>query len=322
MLFMRTQPKLPGAAAGLVLPLPFSGAQPPAMPALRSPPPERLEARALIARLREHIARSEDAAFRLERSAAAGRERQARMPWTLGLASVDRHLPEAGLGRVSLHDVSPAAYGDFPAACGFALALAVRRLADAQERRPLLWCRLETEVREYGRSHGYGLTRLGLPRPRFLTVTLRKPVALLWTLEEALKSGALALVLGDVAAQHCDLTASRRLALSGQEGRSCGIMVFNRNNREATASVSRWCVATSRSQPVGWDVKAPGPPAWQVSLSRMRGGRPGDWTLSWQKDHASHHFTLVSGLLGGALHPGAAEGAGSGPAPEPTLRAG
>jgi protein ImuA len=320
---MRTYPRLEKAAAGVVLPLP-SATAPVAAPALRVSPPERLEARALIARLREHIARSEDAAFRLEQGGRGqrGRDPRPRLPWTLGLAEVDRHLPEAGLARAGLHDISPAAYGDFPAACGFALALAARRLADAQERRPLLWCRLETEVREYGRSYGYGLARLGLPRSRFLTVTLRKPVAVLWTLEEALKSGALALVMGDVAAQQFDLTGSRRLALAGQDGRACGLVVFNRNYMESTAGVSRWCVATSTSRPAGWDPKAPGPPAWQVALTRIRSGRPGDWTLSWQKDHASHHFTLVSKSFGGALHPGAAEGPGAGAAPEPALRAG
>ena len=60
----------------------------------------------------------------------------------MGLPELDRHLPAQGLARGGLHDVSPRAHGDQPAAMGFALALALRRLADAQERRPLLWCRL------------------------------------------------------------------------------------------------------------------------------------------------------------------------------------
>ena len=60
----------------------------------------------------------------------------------MGLPELDRHLPAQGLARGGLHDVSPRAHGDQPAAMGFALALALRRLADPQERRPLLWCRL------------------------------------------------------------------------------------------------------------------------------------------------------------------------------------
>ena len=58
---------------------------------------------------------------------------------------------------------------------GFALGLALRRLADAQEQRPLLWCRLAGQEREYGRLYGHGLERLGLSRQRFVTVTKVSP---------------------------------------------------------------------------------------------------------------------------------------------------
>jgi protein ImuA len=315
---MRTTPLSLPAAAGAALPLSA------AAPAIHLRPPERTEARTLIARLRDHIARHDEQAFKMERKDVGRRDREPRThaAWTLGASAVDSHLPAAGLVRAGLHDISPARYGDFPAACGFALALAIRRLEDGGERRPLLWCRLETEVREYGRSYGYGIEQLGLHRQRFLTLTLRKPVALFWTLEEALKSGALAVVLGDVAVQHLTLTASRRLALAGQQGRAAGLIVLTRNYSNATASQSRWCIATSASPSAGLDPRAPGPPTWQVGLTRIRGGRPGDWTVSWQKDHASHRFTLVSGFSGGALHPGATETAGPNPARKPALRTG
>lgn len=200
---MRTTPtsrQFVRAAAGAALPL---AARPDTHPDTRpSPslgpvasPPEREEALALIARLRAQIARREEAGFKIERSPEnRGREPRLRVPWQLGLDGVDANLPEAGLARAGLHDVSPAAYGDFPAASGFALALAICRLADIRERRPVLWCRLETEIREYGRSYGHGIAGLGLTRQRFLTITLRRPTALLWTLEEALKSGCFSFI--------------------------------------------------------------------------------------------------------------------------------
>ena len=109
---------------------------------------------------------------------------------------------------------------------GFALALALRRLADAQERRPLLWCRLAAHEREYGRLYGHGLERLGLPRHRFVTITLKKPAGLLWTMEEALKSGAVAAVIGDADAAHADLTVTRRLSLAAAAGKSAAILTF------------------------------------------------------------------------------------------------
>ncbi len=133
----------------------------------------------LVEALRRHIDRLAQGQVRLDR----GRSRGA--AWTTGLAGIDAHLPAQGLCRAGLHDVTPRSYGDMPAAMGFALALAVRRLADPAERRPLLWCRLARSEREYGRLYGHGLERLGLPRRRFVTVTLDKPVALLWTMEEA-----------------------------------------------------------------------------------------------------------------------------------------
>jgi protein ImuA len=219
--------------------------------------------------------------------------------------------------------VAPVAYGDTPAAMGFALALALRRLADGFERRPVLWCRLDYQVREHGLLYGHGLEGLGLSRQRLLTVTLKTPISLLWTMEEALKSGALAVVLGDCALQHSDLTVTRRLALAADAGKCAGLLVFNRNNQNATASMSRWQVATAASVAPAFDVRAPGVPAFAVSLTRIRSGRPGQWTLNWNRqDHAPHYFSLVSGLRGGALHSREAQDQGTSAAQGFALRAG
>ncbi|MCB1379727.1 MAG: hypothetical protein KDK89_15380, partial [Alphaproteobacteria bacterium] len=72
---------------------------------------------ALIGVLRRHIARLETGPPQFGGSQRRGQ------PWRLGLAEIDRHLPEAGLPRHGLHDIAPLAYGDMPAAMGFALAL-------------------------------------------------------------------------------------------------------------------------------------------------------------------------------------------------------
>jgi protein ImuA len=323
---------------------------------------EREQARALVARLREQIGRIEAGRkgphppllrngapspeergqdrklfpSPLERGDRRGARRWGRSfaeeGWSLGIEAVDRALPLRGLVRDGVHDVSPLAYGDFPAACGFALALAVRRLVDVGERRPLLWCRLAQEVREYGRLYGHGLESLGLPRERLLTVTLQKPVAQLWTMEEALKSGALAVVIGDMPSRQTDLTVTRRLSLAAQAGKCAGLLVFNTAHEGATASHTRWIVGAARSQGSGFDHSAPGAPAWQIELVKVRSGRPGSWVVRWQKEDVTqndathgfqtHGFHLVSGLSGGALHPGATEGAGPRAAAGPALRAG
>jgi protein ImuA len=252
------------------------------------------EMSALVAALRRHIARIEQALP----LAAAPRRGEA---WTLGAPAVDRHLAAAGLARVGLHDVAPAAYGDMPAAMGFALALVRRRLADPGERRPFLWCRLARAEREYGRLYGHGLERLGLARPRFLTVTLGKPASLLWVMEEALKSGVLAAVAGDADPARAGLTATRRLALAARAGKSAGLLVFTAPAPAATASHTRWIAAAAPSRAPPHDTLAPGAPALRLELVRARGGRPGAWTVEWH--HAAHRFDLVPGLRGGEIHP-------------------
>ena len=249
----------------------------------------------LIEALRHHIARIERTEGRLDAPRTRG------VPWVMGVDDLDRHLPASGLARGGLHDVSPALYGDMPAAMGFALALSLRRMADTSERRPLLWCRLAKEEREHGRLYGHGLERLGLSRRRFVTVTFRKPVALLWTMEEALKSGALAVVMGDADGVHADLTATRRLQLAAHAGKSAGLLVFRRDEALATASHTRWRVASASSRSPPHDGLAPGAPHWNVELTRARGGRPGAWQLEWH--YAAHRFSVVPGFRGGAIHP-------------------
>jgi protein ImuA len=275
----------------------------------------------LMAALRRHIARIEQATARFE----TAHHPRGQQSWLTGVAAVDGHLPAQGLARSGLHDVSPASHGDVPAAMGFTLALALCRLAEAGERRPLLWCRLAAMEREHGRLYGHGLEGLGLARRRFITVTLKKPAALLWTMEEALKSGALALVIGEAGAEAAGLSITRRLLLAAQAGKSAGLLVFARPAATATASHTRWQVAAAASPSLAHDPAAPGAPAWAVELIRARGGRPGSWHLQWHRRdfrNAAHGFSLVPGLRRGTLHPWADQ-AGTDTAPEePALRAG
>ena len=275
---------------------------------------QRGSAEPLIAALRQHIARIEQTAGHFEPVKGRG------LAWTCGLPEVDRQLPAQGLMRAGLHDVSPAAYGDQPAAMGFALALALRCLAETQEHRPLLWCRLARQEREHGRLYGHGLERLGLARRRFVTITLKRPQDLLWTMEEALKSGALAVVIGDADAAHAGLTVTRRLALAAEAGKSAGLLVFAKADVAASASQTRWRASSAASRSPPDDAAAPGRPAWNIELTRARGGRPGQWTLEWH--HAHNGFSVVPGIRGGEVHPWTDQTAALRPAQGPALRAG
>jgi protein ImuA len=314
---MRTYPLPVLAKAGGDLPasgLSLSGL---ASPQLHLPPEEQLQAKALLARLQDHITRIEQTRHQLNpRHGISDRTTKPRRPWNFGLEAVDAHLPEQGLTRHGLHDLAPQRYGDTPATLGFALSLAIQRLNVDRRTRPILWCRSAIECREHGKLYGHGAESLGLPREKLLVLVLKKQISLFWTMEEALKSGCFSSVISDAASQHTDLTITRRLSLSAGEGRSAALLVFNRNHNMATASTSRWQVAATPSPPPLLEPQAPGHPAWAVTLSRIRGGRPGNWTLLWhpqhhskpsQPHHASHHFSLVPGIHRGALSPGAAQ---------------
>lgn len=268
----------------------------------------------LIEALRRHIARIEQSLPQFGRRPARGQ------PWTLGIPAIDAHLAAHGLARTGLHDVAPHSHGDLPAAMGFALALALRRLADPAESRPLLWCRLAKEEREHGRLYGHGLEALGLARRRFVSLALNRPASLLWTVEEALRSRALALVVADADPRHVDLTVARRLSLAAQAGKAAGILVFGRIMPAATASHSRWTIASLPSRAPPDDRQAPGNPVWNVQLTRARGGRPGVWSVEWQ--HAPHRFDLVSGIRRGAIHPFTDESPEAAAVPPSALRAG
>jgi protein ImuA len=279
----------------------------------------------LLERLRARVARIEAGGIE---TPSLTIERPASVPaqgWGLGLAEIDRHLPRPGLAADGVHEIAPAAHGDMPAALGFAAALAVRRLAaEPADERPLLWCRLSPETREWGRIYGHGLEALGFPRHRLLTATLSRPDAVLWTIEEALKSAALAGVVADVGSG-MDLTAVRRLMLAANAGQTPGLLVFPAPPRGGTAARTRWSVAAAPSAAPPFDDRAPGAPAWNLRLVRCRGGRPGEWFVEWS--HATHRFALacaVSGRTADPGHPGGidepAAGAGAGGRPRLAAR--
>ena len=234
-------------------------------------------------------------------------------PWRLGLDVLDARLPADGLDPAGVHEIAPQEAGDVAAAMGFAAALGARRLvAPGTDGRPLLWCRLARMGMEAGGLYGPGLNAIGLPAARIVTVALRRQQALLWTADEALKSGALSGVILDLDPAKCTVTATRRLQLAAQAGRTPAIIVVAapvRAQASLSAARSRWAVASLPSLPSRLDERAPGRPAFRVELRRCRRGKPGLFTVEW--DHATHRFSLVAAVSGGAADPVTAEGRGA-----------
>jgi protein ImuA len=164
-----------------------------------------------------------------------------------------------------------------------------------------LWCALSRGNAEWGRLYGHGIIALGLPRHRFLTLSLKTPRALLWAIEEALRSGTLSAVMAGLDSNRPSLSLTRRLSLAAEQGSTPALLVFSRPVTGGTAALSRWQVKAQASAPPPFDSHAPGLPAWALMLERCRGGRPGEWTVEWS--HATHRFSLVAPVSGGTAEP-------------------
>jgi len=200
----------------------------------------------------------------------------------LGDPRLDAALPWRGLPKVGVHDVLGAAAD--AAAGGFALALA-GRLAGSSGR--MLYVRLWRRNRDCGRLYGPGLARFGIDANRLILAAARRPADLLWTMEEGLRSGALAVVIGEGVA--ADLTASRRLQLAAETGHAAALLLAPPGETPRSAvALTRWRIAA-----------APSPdgsrgPRWRVALERCRGGQPGGWLVDWNDE--THCFAVVPAL--------------------------
>ena len=235
-------------------------------------------------------------------------EEAAAEAWRFGVAAVDRAI--GGRLATALHVVRAAEVGDVPAAHGFALAIAARRGAARSGRRGgLLWVATTMHVREWGLPYAPGLARYGCDPAELLVVEARRAGEAGWALEEALRSGAFALLVG--AGLSVDFTASRRLALAAAERATPCLLIDAPEGRGARADASAastiWRVASRLSAGDAFDVEAPGHPRWRAELIRSRGSAPaGPWELDW--DEGTHRFALAAAPADRAAAPEARPG--------------
>jgi len=126
------------------------------------------------------------------------------------------------------------------------------------------------------------LAFFGLAAHRIIRIQLTKPKDILWTVEEALKCGALAAVIGEIA--DLDFTASRRLQLAVENSKTTGFLLrCTARPLSTTACTARWRITPLPSAVLG-DLPGIGYPRWQVELLKIRNGHPGQWNVHWQND--------------------------------------
>ena len=197
---------------------------------------------------------------------------------SLGLPGLDAVLG-GGLPTGCLQEVISADCG--AAAAGFA-AFLLSRLAAGN--RGVLWASLGE-----GDLYPPGLASFGLDPARVILLSAPSPAELLWAMEEALRSQALAGALGEV--DRVDLTTSRRLQLAASAGGGVGFLLLRADRPAAPVSA-----ATLR-----WRVGALPEGAWKVELLRQRAGRPGAWVL--ERNDETDRFSVVAELGDGSAAP-------------------
>jgi len=135
----------------------------------------------------------------------------------------------------------------------------------------VLWVQPEWQAE---RLYPEGLRGLIAPG-RLIFVTPRRGEDLFWCVEEALRSGAAPLVVGDLA-EVPGLTPMRRLQLAAEAGaeragRPPTGFILTPGAGGAAGAESRWRLAPGH---------APGRTRWHLSLLRARTAAPQDWTVA------------------------------------------
>ena len=202
---------------------------------------------------------------------------------------LDGALPAvSGLILGGVHEAAGASPVDRPAALAFLAALLVR----LGRHGPVAVCQGPGSVARLGRIYGPGWRDLGADPADLVIVETRRERDVLWAMEESLRSGAAAAVLGE--AEQLAFVASRRLALAAREGATPLLLLRGDGLAPASAAFSRWRVAAWPGSASPFDEAAPGLPRWRLELTRCRGGRPMTCIVEWNRETGS--FDMAAAL--------------------------
>lgn len=186
----------------------------------------------------------------------------------LGVEEIDRALPWGGLPWGALHEII-AEDGDGRSVCGAATGFAVTLLSRLCRDRDgvVLWCRRETGL------YGPALARHGLDPHRLIVVHGRTTTEILWAMEEGLRGGLPAAVVGET--DGADPTAARRLQLAAETGGVPALLLRPSGGGTPSPAATRWRVSSAPRE------RSDTPPRWRVTLARCRGGtHPHTWVMT------------------------------------------
>jgi protein ImuA len=207
---------------------------------------------AVLKQLRESLRGLETGGFR----------RRPALPFNI--EAVDSRLADGGLRLDALHEVA-AGTSDMADDCAATLFLAG---IAARAWGPVLWVVRRRDL------FAPGLAQSGLDPKRLIYAEAKDDAELLAVMEEGLRHRGLGAVIGE--AKRADMTATRRLQLAAEGGRTIALLM-KRAAREGSdpigmpsAAVTRWRVTSAPSTKL--PVEGVGRARWKLELARQKGG--------------------------------------------------
>ncbi len=251
------------------------------MPASFLPTTDCIDRRRRLEALRVRVGRLE----------ASGHAAPVVMPATpLGEAAIDAALPGGGLRLAALHEIAGLAASGFTAA----LAGRVSRVRCGLA----VWCQHRRRVHDEGRLYGPGLARFGWDTERLVVVDGDDDTEVLWAMEEALRSPAVAVAVAEV--ERVDLFATRRLQLAAEAGGGAGLLLRSVAPAiEPSAALTRWQVRPLSSATSVCPANTLAPLAWRALLWRAKGAVPNRFEVCF--DEPTLRFALVADLAHGSF---------------------
>ncbi len=188
-----------------------------------------------------------------------------------GVDAIDSRLFGGGLAVAALHEAAAdrPSLADDAAATLFVAAIAARRPGT------LLWALARRDL------FAPGLALAGLAPDRILYAECGGNEDVLAVMEEGLRHGGLAAVVGELS--RVAMASTRRLRLAAEESGTMALMLkrWRRSGEDPlgapSAATTRWRIASAPS--VELPVTGIGRPRFHLTLARQRGGEPRQWIM-------------------------------------------
>jgi protein ImuA len=191
----------------------------------------------------------------------------------IGLGAIENAFPNGVFPKKAIHEFITIAPEHSAASDGFIGGLLSILMEDGTACVWISTCRKLFPV---------SLKLFNVDPERIIFIDVAREKDVLWIMEEALKCEGLAAVVAEL--NDLSLIESRRLQLAVEESGVTGF-ILRKDARKAASTVAtaRWKITPVASETED-QMPGVGFPRWNVTLTKVRNGNPGSWTLEWGGD--------------------------------------